>query len=245
MKKNRSYEVLEHEGKEYRVGLKELNNTSRKGLYVYVKEKGKPNSYYKMQGGNYKDYIKIYKQSRTKKGSKKRRKETRRIRKKLIPKKGTYKTNIKNVLIQIRQAERTIEKKGIKQKISPGTSYKLKEELIKSIIEDPQMTRIMLQGSNMKRIKHRLMTQVTIKDEEGNIMYAIKKAGSPNKNTVKLINKVVGKRAVRWSPRTGIRVNVRRQAVRYNHDTVEVHNEPHYKKGTPIGEIILELILSK
>lgn len=242
--KVKDYHEIEYEGKKYRIGITELNNKNRKGTYVYVKEKGKPNSYYKLEGGDYYDYIEIYKKSRkTRKG---RAAKTRKLRK-TLKKKGriskkqrAYKSGKK----KITRAERTVYTETT-ETITKADMLRLEEQLIGSIVGDEEITRIMLQPSNMEKLKHRLTTRITIENKNGEKIASMDDKELPHKRTDEIVNEIVKHKAVMWSPKKPEEVNIRSTAK--NHGVSEGMRE--YKKiareGEWTGKITIELILSK
>lgn len=250
------YPKLNYRGKEFNAGIAELNNKTRQGLYIYIKEKGEKNKYYKLEEGSIEDYIDIYlgikkeatKKEKIKETAKKKReiKAKRKEQKEEESKKKSRrrKPRKKEEKETITKAERTqeIETRG---NITEKDIETMKKKLITNIMKTKEATRIQLQTSNMEKIKHRITIRATIENENGEKIASIEERGGKYSKLVKALKEITGKTAVPNSPTNNMQVNINRTAK----ENGIIDGIREYKKvdtnGEKIGKIKVEYILSK
>lgn len=191
---------------EMKIGLREYNNKSRKGLYISIKAKGKPQRLYKYTGTQteidatkkyYEDkYIKnkplarsqqTYKKTYEQAITKQKPKDKKRIS--IYRQANQYINKIRkqrslDEIIRTGIAKATIEnphKKG---------NYEMKEtikKLLYQIVLDPQLVEILSQENNLEKIKHRFEYTLNIKNEKAETTLIMNKF---NENPQKVLNQI-------------------------------------------------------
>lgn len=163
--------------------LVELNNKSRKGLYLYIKEKGKPARYYKYNGQrNEKKVLTEYynerylQKKKTKRVTHYKKSRLAKTRKKQQPKKTSTKKRIQKT---IRKAKKIGE---VTQLIKTGvhsvtmnnphkaTNYqqaKKRTEIITKATTDKSNIELLSQEQNFNKLKSRLEIAITGYNEQG------------------------------------------------------------------------------
>lgn len=154
----------------------ELNNKSRKGLYVYVKGTGKRGAYYKYRKESTLDAYKEYYNRRDKKErietyltEFKHREKRRKVRTALsgktdryikkIKKRGTISKVIKGGIVGI-----TISNV---QKITKREIFEKTKKMLEPLVLDKEILELIAKEENMQKIKHRLEYRITISDGKG------------------------------------------------------------------------------
>lgn len=130
----------------------ELNNKSRKGLYIYLKEPKQPGKYYKIQPGTpIEQTIKHYTTPKTKR-----------------PKRTWHKR--KSIEGQLSKAIKTASTNDLTTK----GIHTLKSRLFQNIVRDKQLKEIIIKDHNLQKIKHRFDITITTKGKDGTIFTAEK-----------------------------------------------------------------------
>lgn len=156
--------------KDIRIKEVELNNKSRKGTYIYVKEKGKNGRYYKKNKElKEKDYLTVYKQGglRKKRGgiTKDKIKVIRTIKKKKpieIEKalmKGYSQTTIERAERLTPYGMKTAYMNLLRNKDKVGDGH--------GVIRDKELLEIITRPEDVEKWKHRIAYEVTIIGREG------------------------------------------------------------------------------
>ena len=157
------------------VKIKRLNNKSRKGLYIYIKQKGKRGAYYKYKGDEVVDaYRQYYVDRYVKKKPKgslgqyikgyKLRVEGRRVKRTAITRQADrYIAKIKKKRPELMKAiGKGIRKAVIRDVRNAGNkqirSAKLK--IMNGLVLDSGLIELILQNENMKKLKDRFDYQV-------------------------------------------------------------------------------------
>lgn len=164
-----------------KIKLKELNNKSRKGLYFYIKQKGKKGAYYKYKEGQTIDpYKQYYTDKYVKDKPKGKIKDYIETYNKKIAKQKTTITPIS------RQADRYLKrirkqtpiqqiiKKGISTAVIPNalktgkiTLEKTKQDLLRRLVLDNDLLKVVATTENIKKIKTRLEYRINILNPKG------------------------------------------------------------------------------
>lgn len=171
------------------VKLREYNNKSRKGTYVWVKSKDRKGSLYKLrEGTKIDDYIKNYEENKGKRT--KTKKTTRR------------KVNIRRQLKRERKAKisKTINK-GIGRhtitNINNATTQSINkhdQEILKTLVKDKQLLKILGTEENMKKIKNRLEHTIKITGEKGETIATITSIGNKtSREAIEEMKKTISK----------------------------------------------------
>jgi aspartate carbamoyltransferase regulatory subunit len=139
------------------IKLVELNNKSRKGIYVYIREKGKHGRYYKYRGmeGEIREYKKQFRSKA--KGTKKRLTVQKYLKKtkRQIPIKASLNSGVTTAKIKdiLKSSQRELHEK--------------KKELIRPLIKDKKILNIMATEENFSKLRTRLEYSVIGTDEKG------------------------------------------------------------------------------
>ena len=153
-----------------------LDNKSRKGNYVYIRKDGKRGSYYKLQKGmslkdNLNDYLMAYDgKVRSKKSGISKDKPAKLYKKVLrdtplietLIKKGIWTTHLKNA--------------SNMTPLQVKASYK---ELLKRAVlsNDDETLDLLIQDSNIQKLKHRFEFRISILDKEDNVLVRLNHVG--------------------------------------------------------------------
>lgn len=189
---------------EYIIRTTEMNNKSRRGEYIYIKQRGKQGRYYKNVGGKIDAYLEYYKDSTNKRRKPKgrikdyiREYEEERERKTKKPKlRRQANKYLKRLNKKVRRAK-PIEsefKKGIKsttiKDLKQVDSVRLRtklKELFRTVVLDEKLLDILTQPSNLEKIKHRLEYKISmIGDKEETIAETV----AYNKNPYNAISEL-------------------------------------------------------
>lgn len=163
----------------------ELNNKSRKGIYLYIKEKGNKGAYYKLKEETPKEYyIERYEQTYKKQQKEKGKRRKYQEKKKYTPKKIT-------------SLEKAISKGITKVKIkniettNQATITKAKKQLLYQLVRDEQLLQIIIQQQNIEKIKHRLEYNINIKDTEGKTLMTTGIIGQTPETVIKKLKEAL------------------------------------------------------
>lgn len=190
-----------------KIGLISLNNKSRKGTYVYVKEKGKKIAYYKYDPDVPLDiYQEYYTNTQIKK--KKNTPSLHATKKAFKQKLRGEKTTRKGRTRAIRSAEQyigKIKRKGtINQAIKKGSTYikidshittgQLKEQkkkLLSPLVLDKDLLEILITEENLKKIKYRLEYRISLKNRQGETIATTETFDKLPEETITRINEAI------------------------------------------------------
>lgn len=141
---------------------KKLNNKGRKGIYIYIKDKGKPGRYYKKREGlDITNYVAFYE------GGVRYKKagvtnidnidRTKAFRKKLkkYPKIDNF----------IKKGE-TSTKESLVKNIDRAKVKRIYKEMLKPLVNDEEILDLLSDESNINKLKHRIEAYITIGNEE-------------------------------------------------------------------------------
>lgn len=195
------------------IKLKTLNNKSRQGTYLYIKAPKKPGRYYKyhyLEGeldattNYYNDrYIKKKKSKSLKRyktayhqkttGQKgKRTRETRQAEQYIarIKKQGTLLSKIKKGITTAKIQNTTTT--------NQGTITKAKQELLKSLVLDNKLLKIITTEENFKKLTQRLEYTFEAKNEKGQtLIQGFKHGTTPEKAIQELKEALQGNQAIK------------------------------------------------
>lgn len=153
------------------VKIKELNNKSRKGLYVYIKNEGNVGRYYKIDSPM--ENLKPYEVHYNKKYMKKESSKLGEIKKYYQDKKPIAEHKTKYG----RRSIKSVFKKGISKikisdvhRIDNITVNKKNKELLSKIVKDQDILNILIQNENLNKLKFRFNHILSFKDEDGKII---------------------------------------------------------------------------
>ena len=164
-----------------------LNNKSRKGLYIYVKHKGKPTRYYRFTGGQAQidATVKYYEDRYLKKGSTKssyyqyRRAYQEKVTGVKSVKRGRVQRQAEQYLAQVRK------RGGIQKQFTKGVGsgvvedilnaskkdiQRAKEDTISSLVLDKKLLGLLTNDQNFNKLKNRLDYKITAVDSSGNTL---------------------------------------------------------------------------
>lgn len=170
------------------IKIVELNNKSRKGTYIYIKEKGKA-KYYKYEEDIPIDAYLIQARSgkKTTKGlmQKYAKVETRQGKElqqyiEQIRRRGSLQKQIKKGMGQV-----TI--KNV-EKATQATINRAKRKLLQHLILDKQLLDIITQDHNLDKLKERFEYRIKVKDKEGKTLVTGNKFNQTIKQTIQEIN---------------------------------------------------------
>lgn len=141
-----------------------LNNKSRKGWYVYIREEGKPGRYYKLNtpSEDKNKYVKYYK----KRYVKKQKVDFRKMKKKYSTKKRKKGKSMKKSL---KKAIGRVRVKDVHRITNKEVNEKNRKLLSKSV-NDEQIMKIMIQEENLQKMKMRFNHQLKIYNDLGKVM---------------------------------------------------------------------------
>lgn len=161
----------------------ELDNKSRKGTYLYLKEKGTKGRYYKLKTGEPVEYIKRYYTDRYKKTRK--LKGTLKQYKKAYEGKATWKEYkiSRSLKRQVQEHLKKISKRptiseaiktGLTQvtiknvlKADQKTIYEAQKQLLQDLIVDEKLLETIAKRENTEKMKTRYENRIVIYDKEG------------------------------------------------------------------------------
>lgn len=196
------------EKQQINIQLKEYNNKSRKGLYIYIKAHKKPSRLYKYYGetGEIEATKKYYEDRYIKKKPLARSQQAYKkvyINKiqGIKPKKRTSITRQADAYLKKVSKQKTIEtriKKGIaKVKISnphkapPSTIKKGLKKLLGQLVYDKQLVEILTTEVNLEKIKHRFEYTLILKNEKKQAMTTIHKFNQTPQKTIQEIKNTI------------------------------------------------------
>ena len=137
---------MAQKNKKLNAKLTELNNKTRKGTYLYLKQPKKPGKYYKLQQNTNTTAIKKHYTTNQKKPY---TKYLQQIKKKptinKAIKKGITTTTTKNIL---NATNKTIKK--------------VNQKSIKTLVKDKDLLKIVSKEENLKKIRHRYEHRITL-----------------------------------------------------------------------------------
>lgn len=192
------------------ISLKEYNNKSRKGLYIYIKANRRPSRIYKYKGTNteidatkkyYEDkyirkkplaksrisYTKAYEESIDKIKSKSR--ERIRVRRQA----DQYISRIKKQR-PIDKSIRSGVAKIILESPEKKNSFEMKntiKKLLRQVVLDKDLIEILAQDQNLEKIKHRFEYQLNIRNEKDETVMTMNKLNeNPNKAMTQIKNSI-------------------------------------------------------
>lgn len=164
MKKTNNY-------KDYKVKIKDFDNKSRKGQYLYIKKGNHPGRYYKyaleVPVDNYVNRYTANILSRIATPGKKIKHEVLSRKKVYIEK--SIKSGVTKVLIpEIRN-------------ISNNELNKYKEKLLKKLVKDKELLKIIATEHNFEKIKHRIEHKIIIQQDKNTLVTCSTFNKSPEK----------------------------------------------------------------
>lgn len=180
-----------------------LNNKSRKGLYLYIKEKGQPARYYKYEGRNKEAKILEGYYKRKYKQKKATEHVTQYKNKRLTKKKDKVRITIQKTKKTIQKAKRKGEikdliKKGVHTETINNphktTNYqqaKHRSNLIKKSVDDKSMVKILSEEQNFNKLKNRLEYEITGYSREGDKTITATRYGNTLRETITEIKKTM------------------------------------------------------
>lgn len=198
------------------INIIELNNKSRKGTYLRIKERNKKTTtYYKYDPNTPIDYyIQYYKQQQKTENKRKTPKITTHLNtyKETIQKEITKGKKDKTITTQAQKylkkitkkyGGKTIDKiikKGIQDitladafKATPQTIYRANLNLISGLVLDKDIRNQMAQEENMKKISQRLEQRITLIGEKGKELWTFNKIGITTQQTVTEMQRIFRK----------------------------------------------------
>lgn len=173
---------MQKNNKEINLRLVDLNNKSRKGLYVYVKSPGSPARYYKYSGSpleleTAKEYYNDrYIQKKSKGSRAKYHKTYREVLKGTKGKRSPVRRKAEQYLRKVRKTGKIKEhlKPGVKHSIIPdlrsATDRQLKahiEKILGELVIDKGIMEFLMQEENLRKIKSRFEYRMKFKDDKG------------------------------------------------------------------------------
>lgn len=183
--------------------LVNLNNKSRKGLYLYVKEKGRPARYYKYEGR--KDETKVLENYYKRKY--KQKKAVEHIRKykekRLTKKQSKVKVTVEKTKKQISKARKLGEikdliKKGVHivklDNPHKSTNFQLatlRENIIKKCTTDKTVTKILSEEQNFNKLKNRLEFDIIGYNNEGDKTISATRYGTTLRQAINEIKRTM------------------------------------------------------
>lgn len=167
------------------IRITQLNNKSRNGAYVYVKQKGKQSRYYKYDPEAPLDaYLKYYLDSNRVYRGKKVAKGTIRDYEKAFKKQDKRRKKASHTTKRVDEYLREIKKRPtINKAIQRGMTRaeiinaemagtnrikKAKEDLLRPLVLDQSLLEILIKEENFKKLKFRLEHQIQFIDKQGN-----------------------------------------------------------------------------
>lgn len=153
--------------------LTRLNNKTRKGLYLYIKETGKPARYYKIKDvTTASKAIKHYKKKYTQKTKKedKTQKKTQKQKKDLTPKKYLHKIRkLGKIKTHYKEGIRYVKTQNIHVQTRTGLQ-KIREDLIRQAVSNKKLIKILAQDENMRKISASLEYRTNYLNQKGEII---------------------------------------------------------------------------
>jgi hypothetical protein len=197
----------------YDKGLKirtiELSNKSRKGSYIYIKEKGKSASYYKYDSQYPLDYYVKYYQEKETRIEKRKGKSIRESLKELkdaesiiTDKNRKAKTEAEKYLIKLKKqyGGKRLEqllKKGLTattinnaQSTNNSQIHTATTKLLEAIVLDKKLRDLISQEENIRKIKNRLEHKIMFIGEKGNELLEANIFGKTIREVVQEINMI-------------------------------------------------------
>lgn len=197
------------------IKIVELNNKSRKGTHIYIKQKGKPARYYKYDGGTIDPYKLYYEDTnkKTKKGTLKTYKN-RQIKK---TKKGKW-TLAKPLTIgkTIKKGIKKTTIKDLHNTARPQEEKKIKQ-LLKPLVYDTDILKIITEEENMKKLVTRYEYRANLIGTHGQTLATVTHMGRKTPRTVYKELKELLKRGTTIKPNYPQIANLlKNQGYRYN-----------------------------
>lgn len=170
--------------KEINIQIKDMNNKSRKGKYIYIKKSGVRGSYYKMKPGvKVDDMVRRYKRLYITKSKKVTKAETRYLKK--IRKRGKISQHI----------TRGLSKTVIQDVLTAGAGETKTaiDKLLKPLVKDKQIREILGTEENLNKLITRFEYRVKLFDEAGKELMEFNKFNNtPQRQIVELQNTLKG-----------------------------------------------------
>lgn len=161
-----------------------LNNKSRKGLYIYIKSEGSPSRYYKYSGSpieleatkNYYEdrYVKKKLRGKSKKGYHKAYKSV--LHKEKTKKRTPVRRQAEQYIAKLRKKKPLLShiKKGLVHRLISNihnvSDYKLNQvvkSLLKSLVFDKNILELVSTEENLRKLRSRFEHRVKVKDNKG------------------------------------------------------------------------------
>lgn len=158
------------------ISFKELNNKSRKGIYIYIKDKTK-SRYYKFDERKGLDFYTNYFYSNKKDRINYKKYEQKYLQSQKVP----IKDKSKYTQNDISKGISTIKIKDVHNINSNQLNKKIKE-LFSKVVKDKEILNLVIQESNIEKLKKRLSYRINIYSEEGKFMgdYIVSDFKTPN-----------------------------------------------------------------
>lgn len=185
-----------------------LNNKTRKGQYVYIKEPKKPARYYKyipsISINEYKEYY-MAKKDKTKIAINPKRKKHKKIQQKTYNLNKSIGSGINKVYI-----------KNIKEQ----NNYKIKKaykDLLNPLVADKEILQIITQDTNINKIKHRFEYKVWYINDKGDKIGIANKIGTTIKEIQKDHKKIIKGESITDGSLGKIRELMKKKGYKYQH----------------------------
>lgn len=188
MKQRKKEEIIQLKDGKYHIGIVELGNKSRQGLHIYIKKEKEKGRYYKYVGGELREYLNVYKKSKSKKETHEEKIRIKERAKRRMKNPKTQKEQeIKGIIRRLEDTRTTIEN------VYTTTNEAIEERirgLFEEVSTDPEVIKIITQENNLEKLKHRITIRANMELEE-NGKVELEKTGVSIRQTIKELQEII------------------------------------------------------